>query len=271
MLPLGFSQQRTEHGETAPIANSEWGLPAHQILCWHLLLWGPELTQKASMYSGVTNSLDETKCSGRFYKMASFIKKRSFHSRMFKEPLLLHKAIQWLSRGKVLNRVSELKGVLWKQQKARFCWILWRWRMAAETSQCGTDSSVSVRYEEMFLTSRDKILGFKRKMHFWKTCYKKKSWIVPSAAWAGVKKGISKSQVLLETNWRSCRTKLNRFSFPFNTNVSLVNFFLTLLIVRILLEKKGRRPAVLYYQDEFYWSTPHKFWISVKKRISCYS
>lgn len=65
-LPLGFSQQRTEHSETAPIANSEWGLPAHKLLCWHLFLWGPELTQKASMYSGVRNSLDEIK---KFWKM----------------------------------------------------------------------------------------------------------------------------------------------------------------------------------------------------------
>lgn len=130
--------------------------------------------------------------------MVSFIKQRSFHSRMFKEPLLPHKEIQWLSRGKVLNRVSELKGVLWKQQKARFCWLLWEEEWL-QTSQRGTDSSVSVRYEEMFLTSRDKILGFKRKMHFRKTsCYKKKSWIVSSAAWAWIKKGISS----LKSYWK---------------------------------------------------------------------
>jgi hypothetical protein len=53
-------------------------------------------------------------------KMVNFHKQRPVHSRMFKKlcenldkdhiNLLLHTEIWWLSRGGVLNRVSELKG-----------------------------------------------------------------------------------------------------------------------------------------------------------------
>lgn len=199
--------------------------------------------------------------------MANFIKQRSFHSRMFKEHLLLHKEIQWLSWGKVLNSVSDLK-----QQKARLCWILGRRRTAAETSQRGTYSSVPVKYEEMVLTSRDEILGLKRKMRFWKTsCYKKKSWLLSSAAWVWLKR-VSAS---LKSDWKPTgeAAEQNWTDFPsFSTQMyHWWTFFLNLLIVRIWLEKKGRRAAVLYFQDEFYWSAPDKFWISVKKRISHYS
>jgi hypothetical protein len=55
-------------------------------------------------------------------KMVNFIKQRPFHSRMFKKLCenlgkqhinpLLHTEIQWLSRGRVLNRVFELKSDL---------------------------------------------------------------------------------------------------------------------------------------------------------------
>lgn len=142
-----------------PTLNGE--LPAHQILCWHLFLWEPELTQKAegihvcTLVSKVLGT--KLKSSGRRYKMVNFIKQRSFHSRMFKGRLLLHKVIQWLSRGKVLNRVFELKGVLLRQNKTRFCWMLWRWRMAAETSQCSTYSSVPVRYEENVFDVKEQV------------------------------------------------------------------------------------------------------------------
>lgn len=52
--------------------------------------------------------------------MVNFIEQRSFHSGILKEYLPLHKEIQWLSRGKVLSRVFELKGVLLRQQKKDF-------------------------------------------------------------------------------------------------------------------------------------------------------
>jgi hypothetical protein len=55
-------------------------------------------------------------------KMVNFIKQRPVHYRMFKKlcekqdkqhiNLLLHTEIWWLSRGRVLNRVSELKSEL---------------------------------------------------------------------------------------------------------------------------------------------------------------
>jgi hypothetical protein len=55
-------------------------------------------------------------------KMVDFMKKKTIHSGMFKDlcvnvdtphiNLMLHKGIRWLSRGRVLNRVFELKDVL---------------------------------------------------------------------------------------------------------------------------------------------------------------
>jgi hypothetical protein len=55
-------------------------------------------------------------------KMVNFIKQRPIHSRMFKKlcenldtqhvHLLLHTEIRWLSRGRVISRVFELKGEL---------------------------------------------------------------------------------------------------------------------------------------------------------------
>jgi hypothetical protein len=55
-------------------------------------------------------------------KMVNFIKQRPIHARMFKKLCenldkqhinhLLHTEIRWLSTGRVLNRVSELKGDL---------------------------------------------------------------------------------------------------------------------------------------------------------------
>ena len=43
----------------------------------------------------------------------------------------------------------------------------------------------------------------------------------------------------LETTWRSCRTKLNRFSFPVNTSVSLVNSFWVFWLWEFDFRKKG--------------------------------
>lgn len=50
------------------------------------------------------------KSSGRCFKMTNFIKRRSLHSRMFKEHFLLHKEIQWLSREKFSTGYLSWKG-----------------------------------------------------------------------------------------------------------------------------------------------------------------
>lgn len=89
-------------------------------------------------------------------------------------------------------------------------------------------------------------------MRFWKTSrYKKKSWIVSSAAWAWVKKDTRS----LKSYWKAPgeAAEQNWADFPsLSTQVyPWWALFLNLLIVRMWLEKKGRRAAVLYIQDEF--------------------
>lgn len=137
-------------------------LPANDWTWWERSnkeLWaGASLHIRACVdicFSGDLNWLGRRPCktlgtklksSGRCYKIINFIKQRSFHSRMSKEYLLLHKEIQWLSRGKVPSRALSWKGSF--KSRLHLCWILWGWRMAAETSPCGTYSSVPVRYGE---------------------------------------------------------------------------------------------------------------------------
>lgn len=107
----------------------------------------------------------------------------------------------------------ELKGVLLRQQKAQFCWILWRWRIAAETSQGSAYSSVSVRHEENALLSRDKILGFKRKMHFWKTSHYKKEIVKCFHCCLGLtKEGYHQVSTLTRNHLEKLRTKVSWFS-----------------------------------------------------------
>lgn len=128
--------------------------------------------------------------------------------------------------------------------------------MAAETSQFNTYSSVSVT----LLTFRDKIHGLKRKTHFWKTsCYQKKEILQCLHGCPGLnKEDISKSQALLETIWRSCRTKLD-WLLPFQ-NKSYQWAGTPALNLPTDCEKltcKKRKMLQPYtFKDEFYWAAP---------------
>lgn len=67
------------------------------------------------------------------------------------------------------------------------------------------------------------------------------------------------------------KNKLKWFSFPFKNKCYqwAGTIFLNLLIVRIWLEKKGSSCSLIHSR----WVLlicPDKFWISEKKRISCY-
>jgi hypothetical protein len=93
--------------------------------------------------------------------------------------LLLHKEIQWLSRGRLLNRLSELKGEFqdyfqenstpdfakcfenekWLEKLAYLAAIFHHMNQLNKSLQ-GPGENV--------LTSSDKILGFKRELNLWK-------------------------------------------------------------------------------------------------------
>lgn len=93
-----------------------------------------------------------------------------------------------------------------------------------------------------------------------------------------VKRGIIKSQVLLEPPGEAAEQ--NGTDFP-SISTQLYNWardpfcWIFWLWKYDLRKKKKRRrrgrAVVLHIQDEFYWSSPDKLWISVKKRICCYS
>lgn len=124
----------------------------------------------------------------------------------------------------------------------------------------------------MVLTSRDKVFGFKRKMHFWKTlCYKKENEMFP---------------LLLELQWRRYQqvsslirnhlgkllNTLNLFSFPQNKFINeQVLFSWIIWLQETDLEKKKRRSCSPIHSRWVLLICPEKFWISVKNRISCYS
>jgi hypothetical protein len=90
------------------VENKILTLSQHTVLfierCWFKKFFGDEMTKV----------LDDAT------KMVKFIKQRPVHSKMFKKlseylnkqhiNLLLHTEIRWLSRGRALIRVSELKG-----------------------------------------------------------------------------------------------------------------------------------------------------------------
>ena len=122
-------------------------------------------------------------------KMVNFIKQRPVHSRMFKRlcenldkehiNLLLHTEIRWLSRGRVLNRVFELKDALQEyfqennKQDFAMCFEDEKWLQGlaylADIFHHMNQLNKSLQGpRENVLTSSDKILAFKRKLNLWK-------------------------------------------------------------------------------------------------------
>ena len=124
----------------------------------------------------------------------------------------------------------------------------------------------------MVLTSRDKVFGFKRKMHFWKTlCYKKENLKCFHCCWSSSEEDTSKSQVSSETTWGNCGTHWTYFlSLKTSLSMSRLSFPESSDCKKLTWKKKKRSCSPIHSR----WVLlicPEKFWISVKKRISCYS
>ena len=121
--------------------------------------------------------------------MVNFIKQRPLMSGMFARlcenmqkdhvTLLPHTEARWLSRGKVLSRVFELRQELLlffkENNKASFCECLestnWQMKLAylADIYQHLNNLNTSMQgAKENILTSTDKLLAFKNKLSVWK-------------------------------------------------------------------------------------------------------
>ena len=123
-------------------------------------------------------------------KMVNFIKQRPVHSRMFRRlcenldtehiNLLQHTEIRWLSRGRVLDRMFELKDELHKylqetnQQDFAKCFEDEHWLQKlsylADIFYHMNQLNKSLQGpRENILTSSDKILAFKKRLDLWKS------------------------------------------------------------------------------------------------------
>lgn len=125
----------------------------------------------------------------------------------------------------------------------------------------------------MVLTSRDKVFGFKRKMHFWKTrVTKKKTWNVSTAAGAPVKK-IPASLKSHQKPPGEAAEHTELIFFPFQTSVSMNRFSFpeSSDCKKLTWRKKKVRSWSPIHSRWVLLICPEKFWISAKKRISCYS
>ena len=126
--------------------------------------------------------------------MVNFIKQRPLKSGMFARlcenmqkdhvTLLPHTEARWLSRGKVLSRVFELRQELLlffkENNKASFCECLestnWQMKLAylADIYQHLNNLNTSMQgAKENILTSTDKLLAFKNKLSVWKKHFSK--------------------------------------------------------------------------------------------------
>ena len=94
----------------------------------------------------------------------------------------------------------------------------------------------------MVLTSRDKVFGFKREMHFWKTlCYKKENLKCFHCCWSSSEEDTSKSS-LIRNHLGKLRNTLNLFSFPQNKFINeQVLFSWIIWLQETDLEKKKKK------------------------------
>ncbi|XP_072909831.1 zinc finger BED domain-containing protein 5-like isoform X6 [Hemitrygon akajei] len=174
-------------------------------------------------------------------KMVTFIKQRPVHSRMFKKlcehldkehtNLLLHTEIQWLSRGRVLNRLFELKGELQEyfQENGRpyfaecFKDEEWLQKLAylADIFHHMNELNKSLQGPgENVLTSSDKILGFKKKLNLWKNHVAKGNLeMFPLLLGLESVEGYQKVSSLIEHHLEELQKKIGHYFSSLSTEV----------------------------------------------------
>ena len=152
------------------------------VITTHCFIHREVLVSK-TLDEGLKQVLDVT------VNMVNFIKQRPLQSRMFAKlcenmqkehkTLLLHTEVRWLSRGKVLSRVFELRDqllIFFKDtNKDEFCsyledetWVLKLAYLVDIYQHLNTLNTSMQGPKENVLTSTDKLLAFKNKLNVWK-------------------------------------------------------------------------------------------------------